>query len=212
MLFWLTITLSWSVFFYSSIMIVGCIWFITALFLNYKFKEINELIERSVRIRDKDLLIKSIIIHNSVAVLTHRLNKYLNVLVFIVYYIGTPALQLQFYVSHEKSTVLALRFVCLVAFLSIFSMVFLMNLMSANLIKSAHKSDRLLYTFLIRNRLSLRNQLDIQSFIERLSGCPIGFYCLNMFPMNNPEFFQYLATVCTNYILIMTNIKNLKSI
>ena len=205
-IFWVIISILWSMFFYSYVCLVVIIWYSTTLFLRYKFSEINESIETSFKTRDKHLLLHSIDCHNCAAVLTHSVNKYFSFLIYIVYYIGTPALQLICYVSHEKDTVLPIRFLAAFVFTSIFSMVFLMNLLSANVIHSAHKSYSRLYMFLAKNDLTLRDMLTIQTFIERLSGPRIGFYCLNMFPMTNNEFYKYISISCMNYILIISNL------
>ena len=185
---------------------VVIIWYLSTIFLKYKFTEIHELIERSVKTGDKRLLMNSIHLHNSVEVLTHSLNKYFKYLIFIVYYITTPTLELVCYVSHEESTAFLVRILMVFVFVLIFSMVFAMNLLSANVIHSAHKSYPLLYKFLLKNRLSLKEVLKIQSFIEHLSGREIGFYCYNMFAMNTNEFFKYISVCFINYILIMTHL------
>ena len=205
-IFWSIVTILWSIYFYSVVTFVAYIWYLSTIFLNYKFSEIHELIERSVKTGDKQLLMNSIHIHNSAAVLTHSLNKYFKELIFIVYYIATPGILLICYVSHEKSTEFVPRIVAAFVFVLIFSMVFAMNLLSANVIHSANKSYPLLYKFLLENRLTLKELLKIQSFVEHLSGHEIGFYCKNMFAMNISNFSEFLLGCFSNYILILTSL------
>ena len=192
-IFWSIVTILLPIYFYSMATFEIINWYLSTLFLKYKFTEILELIERSVKTGDKRLLMNSIHIHNSVEVLTHSLNKYFKELIFIVYYMATPSGQLICYVSHEKSTVFVVRILAAFLFVVIFSLFLLMNLLSANVIHSAHKSYPLLYTFMIENKLKIRDQLRVEAFIEHLSGPRIGFYCLNMFPMNNYEFYKYIS-------------------
>ena len=45
---------------------------------------------------------------------------------------------------------------------------------------------------LIKNRLTFRQRWKLLAFIEKLSGRPIGFYCYDLFPMNNYEFYKCL--------------------
>ena len=35
-------------------------------------------------------------------------------------------------------------------------------------------------------------------------GPAIGYYCLDLFPMNSYEFYQFLAIACNNYLLLIT--------
>ena len=205
-IFWSIVTILWSIYFYSVVTFVGIIWYLSTIFLKYIFTEIHELIERSVKTGDKRLLMNSIHFHNSVSVLTHCLNKYFKELIFFFYYMVTPCLELISYISHEKSTVFVARILAAFVVVLIFSLVFAMNLLSANVIHSAHKSYPLLYKFLLKNRLSLKELLKIQTFIEHLSGREIGFYCKDMFAMNISNFFHYISVCFINYILIMTNL------
>ena len=108
--------------------------------------------------------------------------------------------------THEKSTVFVVRI--LAAFISVtgFSIILLLNLMSANVIHSAHKSYPLLYKFLLKNHLSLKEVLKIESFIAHLSDREIGFYCKDMFAMNIENFLDYISVCFGNYFLIMSNL------
>ena len=203
-IFWSFMSILWAISFYSFTPILMCSWYFSTLFLKYKFNEINESIEMSVRTGNTNLLMHSIYSHNSVAKLTKYLNKFFSFFIFIMYYIGTPGGELICYISHEKSTILTMRCVAAFVFGGGISMMIVMTLLSANVIHSAHKSYPLLYTFLIENKLNLRDSLTIQSFIECLSGPDIGFYCLNMFPMNSYEFYEFVSISVSNYFLIMS--------
>ena len=75
-IFWSIVIILVAIYFYSVSVFVAIIWYLSTIFLKYKFTEIHELIERSVKTGDKRLLMNSIHIHNSVEVLTHSLNKY----------------------------------------------------------------------------------------------------------------------------------------
>ena len=205
-LIWSLLTLTWSFLFCAIITFYLIIWYLTALFLKYKFNEINETIEMSVRTQNLYSLMNSIKTHNCVSVLTHDLNKYCKVLIFIAYYFSTPTFDLVFYASHEKSSKLHFRLLAAFLFISIFSLLFMLNILSAKIIHSAHKSLPLLYKFLVENKLSIKNKLKIHTFIERLSGPRIGLYCLNLFPMNNYELYQYIMIASMNYILILNHL------
>ena len=52
--------------------------------------------------------------------------------------------------------------------------------------------------------MSIKQRLKLLSFIEKLSGREIGFYCYDLFPMNNYEFYQYLYICGSNYFLFLS--------
>ena len=74
--------------------------------------------------------------------------------------------------------------------------------LTASVRKSAHNSHAIMYSFLAQRRVSIRLKLKILSFIEKLSGPDIGFYCYNFFPINNYEFYQYITNWIISYLLI----------
>ena len=205
-IFWSVVTIFWALFFYSITVFELIVWYLTTLFLKYKFNEIDESFENCLKFHNNYQLLKVIEHHNRVSVFTSKMNKYFSKLIFVVYYIGTPALQLICYCSHEKSTKFYYRFVFNFVFLVIFSMVFVMNLMSADVIHSAHKSYPLMYKIMLKTKLNFRQKLRLQAFIQRLSDCEIGFHCLDMFPMNINEFSKYVLIASMNYLLIMNNL------
>ena len=70
--------------------------------------------------------------------------------------------------------------------------------------KSAHKSYPLLYTYINKVKTPLFLRFKLISFVEKLSGHPIGLYCYDLFPMNNFEFYQFVYICGANYFLIMS--------
>ena len=208
-IFWIFITIFNYTLFYAIVMYIIIIWYLITLLLKYRFSEINTELNTCLRINDINGVIYAIENHNLVEVITHKLNVFFNTLMFILYYMATPALQLVFYVSHQKDTYFYARFVAAFVSVIIYSLIFSMNLLSAQVISASHKSYPILYSFLVRNNMSIIQRLKIMSFIEKLSGPDIGFYCLDMFPMNNFEFFQYLRISAFNYILLLSLINNI---
>ena len=202
-IFWSVMTILWAFYFYSVCVCIAIVWYLTTLYFKYKFNEINDSFINSHKIRNQNLFLKDIENHNRVAIVINKLNINLSKVIFVVYYMVTPCIQLIFYCSNEKITKPYVSFALLLITFVFFSMIFLMNLLSANVIHSAHKPYRLLYGFLLKNRLKLREQFEIQTFIEQLSSSIIGFHCLNMFPMNNYHFYRFLTLCILNYLLIM---------
>ena len=199
-LFWSLVTILWAFFFYSICAFFICITYIATLFLKYKFDEIHQDMQRSINVRQ---LMRSIVKHDETCLLVVKFDKYISVILFIIYYSGTPAVQLIAYVSHHNDTILLFRFVAGSVSIGFASLLFLMNYQSALVHKSAIKPYQTVYSVAAKHNLSYVEMLTIEKFLSRLSGPDIGFHCLNIFTMNNYEFYQYVSVATANYFLIM---------
>ena len=181
------------------------LWFMSTLYLKYKFIEINEKIELSLKHSNINLLMNAIEEHNYVEIQTKKCNHFFRMITFIIYYIATIGFQIMFYGIHNKDSTPFGRVSCATIFFTCFWAVVFMNIMSTWIISAAHKPYYKLYSIL-QNRgicMRFRHHWKILSFVEKLSGRPIGYYCYDLFPMNNWEFFQYLCISASNYTLIM---------
>ena len=47
------------------------------------------------------------------------------------------------------------------------------------------------------------NQFKLVTLLEKMTDREICYYCYDMFPMNNYEFYQYLSITGLNYFLIV---------
>ena len=63
------------------------------------------------------------------------------------------------------------------------------------------KSLNQLYSLYTHKCSTIRDKIFVQLFIDRLSGPDIGFYCLDLFPMNNYEFTEYVMNFFVIYVL-----------
>jgi len=54
-----------------------------------------------------------------------------------------------------------------------------------------------------RKLRSFKLKFHILIFIERLAGPTIGIYCYNIFPFTNYEFYQYVISASTLFILLL---------
>ena len=199
-LFWSLVTILWSLFFYSVCAFFICITYIVTLFLKYKFDEIHQDIQRSINISG---LMKSIVEHDEMCLLVVKFNKFFSLIIFIIYYSGTPAVQLIAYTSHHKNTIFLFRMITASVFIAFATLLSLLNYQTALVQKSCTKPYQTIYSMTTKHKLSYREMLTIENFLCRLSGPDIGFHCHNMFPMNNYEFYQYVSVAALNYFLIM---------
>ena len=185
------------------------LWYILFLYLSKKFKEVDQKIMICVKNYSQDFSYKHILIatkeHKYLETITKRLNHFFRGAIFAIYYIATPGFQITLYLSHHKDSDFWARLFWTFISLTSFIAVVLLNLMSTWISKSAHKPYSVLFSYLSRRQtpIPLNHRMKILSFIEHLSGPEIGFYCYDLFPMNNYEFYQYLYICGLNYILIM---------
>jgi len=179
-------------------------WFIVSLYIKYKFTEINTSIQMSINLMDNTLLMRAIREHNVYIKLTREFNTFFSWITFIIYYITTPGFLICLYAMHHKDTKLYTRiFFAFLVFVCFVSTVF-MNIMSTWITKAAHKPQALVYKYQAKTpKIPTKCKLKIHSFIERLSGPSIGFYCYDLFPMDNWEFYQFLYISGSNYVLLM---------
>ena len=134
------------------------------------------------------------------------MNHFFSYLIFIVYYVATPGLQILIYATYHKDYNILTRIYFIILVITIDLAVIMMNVMSIWITTYAHKPYNLLYSYLTQSRLTIpvKHRLKIQTFIERLSGPDIGFYCYDLFPMNNYEFYQYVYISGLNYFLLIS--------
>ena len=204
---WDIITIIFNINFFSITAGGFGIWFLTSLYLKYQYFEINEQIEESLKYRNVGLLIDAITKHDFVSQQTVRLNHLFKYILFILHYVSTPSANILMYLTHSEESNMWVRFWAIFAFILIAGIIFSINLFCALFSKPAHSSLRLLYSFMVRNNVSTRDRFKLMNFIEKLSGPDIGFYCLNLFAMNNYQFFQYVMH-CTSYYILFLIVLN----
>ena len=95
---------------------------------------------------------------------------------------------------------------CFAFFLYLFAFV------SASMYASAHSPYARLNSLMFDVKfvsLNYRQKWKIVNLIERLGGRPIAVYCLDLFALNNYEFYQFVSTVFVTYFLIVSLINKL---
>ena len=146
---------------------------------------------------------KAVGTHNKISVCADQLNSMFNYLIFILFYFAKIPLNGLLYISNDSNTNIYARIIMVVLLLVCVTVLFTVNLMSVSVSKWAHTSYKLMFGLLCITRMPLECRTKIERFIERLSGPGIGFYCLNMFVINNYVFFGYVMSWLSNYFLIV---------
>ena len=174
------------------------------LYLKYKFREINTKIDLSLKQRNIRLLFDAIDEHNYVERLTRDINFYSRVIFFICYYFITFSNQLILYVIFEEDSTPIGRSAAIIISVFCSGFIPLLTKLSTGVITEAHKSYPTLFTIINQKiPMTIQQRLKLCSFMEKLSGRQIGFYCYDLFPLNSYEFFQYLCRAGSNFLLII---------
>ena len=101
----------------------------------------------------------------------------------------------------EKNILIRLATLILI-FVGIFN-IFVVNYFLCSVGREAHKSFPLIKSILTRKQIGLMTKLKVISLAERLSGPLIGFYCYDLFPFTNYEFYLFCVNCVSNFILFM---------
>ena len=181
-------------------------WPFSTLYLKYKFEEINTKIELSLKQMNIRLLMNAIHEHNYVERLTRNINFVFSRIIFISYYNFTLTSQLFLYMAQREDILLIHRIIFQILAIIWILCLSLMNITLSQIITRAHKSYPKLFSMIFNEniRMNLKQRLKLWSFMEKLSGPQIGFYCYDLFAMNSYEFYQYITIYVSNYILIVT--------
>ena len=176
---------------------------IVVLYLKYKFKEIHQMIQLSLKLNSRTLLMKALFQHHIIAKETKRLNQFFSILVFLLYFLATFPLMILLKLIFNKDTNPYMRPVAVFVFLVEYFVVFVLNLLSSLISQSAQKPRSLLFKALITERLSIRQRFRIMDFIEDLDESNIGFTCWTLFSMNHYNFYRYVANCACTYFLVV---------
>ena len=180
------------------------IWVLFTSYAKFKFNEISDKIVLSLKQSNIRGLMNAICEHNYVECLTRDSNHFFRVITFIIYLIATIGFQIILFGVHKSDTKPMGRIIAAFIFFTCFWAVVGMNVMSTWISTSARKPYSTIYSIInSRTRMSSIQRLKVLAFIEKLSGPDIGFYCLDLFPMNGINFAQYLYVCGANYFLIL---------
>ena len=208
-IFWNFCQLIWLIDLFGIAMGGFAYYYISTLFLKYQFRQLDEQIRQLVTNRDITGLWYAIRYHNQLSVSTHHLNITFKFLLFILYFFAKVPLNGLLYISNAPDTHISARIIMAILLLVCFGILLNVSLMSALVSKWAHNC-RPVISGLMTTELPLRFRLKLMDFIERLSGHWIGFYCYDMFAINNYVFFGYIMSWISNYFLIIQLINDIK--
>lgn len=112
-----------------------------------------------------------------------------------------------FYIATNPNVNIYLRIVRSFILVTLVFILFQLSKACSQIGKNAHKVRKKLQSYLVNSKVNLKIRLKISSFIEKLDSKEIGLYCYEFFPMNEFEFFKYIANIVFNYFLIVECLK-----
>jgi hypothetical protein len=194
----------------AGIMSCFCAIYMASLYLKLNFKQIKARIQECIESGNSRVLIEAIHEHNYCSKLVNILNtKYhFSLALFVVYFWATPGFDILVHLTIYKPINTYMRIIYGLIFFHVFGAIFTFNYILTSVSSAAHDVTPDLYSFLVKNKCILRHNLKITSFIEKLCGPVIGYYCLDLFPFTTYQFYQYLVFVSCQYFLLNSLIFN----
>ena len=193
--------------FFAYIFVALCFFIFTVLYVRFKFNEINNSILLSLKFKHLSHLM-DMKKHYGQCRLTNNFNQVYCLVIFVLYYMATPGLMVMIMFINVDQFILTGKIINTILVIVIFGANFTLNLFSARVSKSARLPLNYLHRFMAENQLTTQEKLKTMAMIERLSGPDIGFYCLDLFPMNSYEFYLYVANCARIYFLFLSLITN----
>jgi hypothetical protein len=186
------------------------IFYITQKFLKYRFEQVDEMIKRS---KTWSKVIEALREHDLICMFVYKNNKLMGITLFVGYYLFAPMVDLMIYQAFHSNNVLFVQMFFRIAGSIFMALLFVFAYSSAQLYKAAHSPYHTLNGILAKleqrqhsnqNKWFLHRmqRIKIAFYIERFSGPAITTYCLDLFPLTYYEFYLFVSSVCTNYILI----------
>jgi hypothetical protein len=175
--------------------------YFVSLNLKYNFRQLKDIMKRNLKSGNLVLLMDVIHEHNYYSELTLECNKIFRYVLVTIYFLLTPLLDIGVYMTaFEVNYVLRIFYAFLAIGVSL--VIFIVNYISSSLSSSAHDFTADLYTFLTSKRIPVQHKLKISSFIEKLCGPVIGYYCYDLFAFTNYEFYEFVSFVFCTYFLL----------
>jgi hypothetical protein len=195
---------------YIAVFCVGFIILcIASLHLKYSFRQMKDMMKQNLRYQNSVLIMDKIHKHDYYSKLTLDWNQHFKYILFVVYFLTPPLINIILYLSVFETNNYLRIFYGLLVF-NCYYLILIFNYICSSLSSSAHDFTSDLYAFLSNKRIIIpvQHRLKISTFVEKLCGPVIGYYCYNLFPFTNYAFYEYISIVSCNYILMSNLIFN----
>jgi len=175
--------------------------YISTLHMKYNFRQIKDRMKQCIKSGNLFQLMNAIHKHKYYSDLTLQFNEVSKYALAGIYITCTPSINIFVYLTVYETNPY-LRILYGLGLIAMFVVIFGVHYMSSSLCSAAHDFTGDLYSLLFRKWIPLQYKLKILTFIGRLCGPKIGFYCYNLFAFTNQAFYEYIAILFTNYLLL----------
>ncbi len=183
-------------------------YFIVLFYIQYRFKQINEIILKCESISD---LMSSIREHHEICSINERSNRLLNLILFELYYVASGVADLFIIQIIYLDTLLNIKIFFYCGIVMLFPMIYSLAYLSGRLSKEAHTPYKLLNSIIAKESIpmsKLKNidkwsKFQIINMIERLAQTEIAVPCLDLFSLNNYEFYLFISACFKNFFLFV---------
>jgi hypothetical protein len=169
----------------------------------YNFRQIKDRIKQYLKSGNLFQLMDAIHKHKYYSDITLQYNEVFKYALARIYLNSTPGINIFVYLAVYESNSY-LRILYGMGLIAMFIVLFEAHYMISTLCSAAHDFADDLYSLLFRKRIPLQYKLKILTFIERLCGPIIGFYCYDLFAFTNEPFNEYVSNLFSNYFLLNT--------
>jgi len=193
------------------------VYFGSVTYITYRFKQVNKRIKDCVRNPNVSDLMLSVKEHHQICSLNERSNKLLCLILLELYYVASVFVDLSLVIIIHMNTTFMIRSIYIGMIVLIVPLVYSLAYVSARLTEAARGSygdlNSIMATQDIRYSKMLRfisknKRFKIINLIERLAQTEISVWCLDLFPLNNFEFYLFIAATAKNFFLFTDLISN----
>ena len=184
----------------SFLPLLDCVVVFVLLYLRCKMKEIDD--KFCVYSDLKNLFYVQILReHNTICKYIMDINKLAKWAVYALYYMIQPSYIVLLVIAQSNEIRPFFKYIAYIIFLIIFTLILLATRYVSRISELSRQPLKVLFRLMSENKLTLEERLKTMTYIERLMGPDIGFYCLDWFPMNSYEFYLFVVDCAKNYLL-----------
>ena len=185
---------------WSYIPFFYCVIAFELLYLRYKMKEIVDrfgLYTNFQHISHVQLISE----HNTICKYIADINKFGSLVIFGLYYMIQPTYIMAMIIAESEEVEPFFKLIFFSGTLIIFTIILLVTRYVSRISELSRQPLNILFRFMSENRLTLEERLKTMTYIDRLMGPDIGFYCLDLFPIDSYEFYLFVVDCVKNYLL-----------
>jgi hypothetical protein len=149
--------------------------------------------------------------HHQICCINEKSNRLLSLILFELYYVASGVADLFIIQIIYLDTLLIIKILFICGIVLFFPVIYSLAYLSGRLSEEAHIPYKLLNSIMAKEtipnsklkNMSKRSKFKIMILIERLAKTDIAVPCLDLFPLNNYNFYLFIATSASNFFLFV---------